>query len=264
MHDFMSEERDAGLWGEAAEVSRLALQALNTLAARGLPTRAAHRPLFAQFIAQAADGDHAAFRQTVDQMRRGRISPRTIIDSYVPEAARRLGDDWVSDRRSFAEVTIGCAALQSLVRTLSAECDPLSPSESVADVLLAVPAGEDHTLGAVVAASWLRRNGAAVALRLQPSGEELCEIAAKGGFDIIMLSCADTEGLEKLSALVKQLRGSLARGTPILVGGAVVGRVGGIEQTTGADLATNDLELAMSRFAPVRLSPQPHPFPKRA
>ena len=252
MHDFLSEEREAGWWGEAAEVGRLAWQALNVLATRGIQPWVAQGPLLARFIDAAAAGDRDRFGETVAEMRRSRISPRAIIDSYVPEAARRLGEDWVADRRGFAEVTIGCSALQSLVRTLSIDCDPATPAETLAEVLLAVPAGEDHTLGAVVAASWLRRNGASVALVLQPGADRLCEIAAAGGYDLVMLSWGNAESLDKLAAIVKQIRAALPRGTPVIVGGSVIGRVDGIETATGADLATNDLELALSRVSLIR------------
>lgn len=249
MHDFLSEEREAGWWGEAAEVGRLAVQALNVLASRSVQPCAAQAPLFNGFINAAASGDGAAFDAAVARLREARVGPRAIVESYVPEAARRLGEDWVADRRGFAEVTIGSAALQSLVRRLSVECDAQSPRDAVTDVLLAVPDGEDHTLGACVAASWLRRNGASVTLRLQPSLKSLCEIAANGAYDLIMLSWADVGNLEKLRVIVEQLRRSMSPATPILVGGAVIGRVGGVEAVTGADLATNDLDLAMSRFS---------------
>jgi methanogenic corrinoid protein MtbC1 len=254
MHDFLSEEQESGWSGEAAEVGRLALKALNVLAARGHEPWAMQEPLFQQFVDTAATGDPAAFAETVAQLRKARVSPRAIVESYVPEAARRLGDDWLEDRKGFVEVTIACSALQSLVRMLTEEYDVTQPSAEVAAILLAVPEDENHTLGAIVAASWLRRNGASVCLQLQVSRAELCKNAASGGFDAIMLSWANVERLECLAGIVKQVRLVLPRPAPIVVGGPVIGRTEGIERSTGADLATNDLEDVMARFAAKRLS----------
>lgn len=252
MHDFLSEERQAGWSGEAAEVGRLAWTALTELAARGSQSRAAQRPLLKRLIDSAASGDRTEFDHVVGELIRARISPRAIVDSYVPDAARQLGEDWVSDRRSFADVTIGCAALQSLVRSMSADCPGVAPSDAVADLLLVVPMGEDHTLGAVVAASWLRRGGASVTLLLQPTPADLCKIAAVGGFDAVMLSWANAEGLESVAAIVKQVRAAVTRPTLIAIGGSVIGRVGAIETATGSDLATNDLQLMLSRVIGTR------------
>ena len=57
----------------------------------------------------------------VQRLRDMGISDHAIIDHYIPETARRLGADWVADRLGFADVTIGSAKLQSMLRELVEE-----------------------------------------------------------------------------------------------------------------------------------------------
>ena len=60
-------------------------------------------------------------RQAIeDLVSRGGASPEEIADIFIPEIARRMGEDWCSDRMSFAEVTIGT----SMPSALSASSTP--------------------------------------------------------------------------------------------------------------------------------------------
>jgi MerR family transcriptional regulator, light-induced transcriptional regulator len=91
------------------------------------------------------------------------IRREDIADFYVPEVARRLGAAWCEDRTSFADVTVGTARLQGLLREIGPDwfSDARLGDRPPVCVLVVVSRDEFHTLGAMV----LARNSAASACR---------------------------------------------------------------------------------------------------
>ncbi len=239
-----------------SEVRRLAGQVVDVLARRGnpAPVRMNQTLLTALREAVTASGSDIV-ATTVRHMHRMRVTPEAIADHYIPAIARWLGDDWASDRISFAECSIGVAKLQLLLRDVSA---PWTPGEGGRDnrkaVLVVVPEGEDHTLGALVLTSRLRRIGVSVCLKLQAGLSELRDLSADRQFDAAMVSVANSHRLRQAADIVSTLRDAAGRdraGTclPVFVGGPVTGSGDDIAARTGADLVSGDVEAAIGRLS---------------
>lgn len=182
----------------------------------------------------------------VQIMRKARIGAPQIVESYVPVVARRLGDGWVSDRLDFGAVTIGAARLQSLVRRLDLEnhFHQEVPAFGAHSILLGVPEGEQHSLGATILAQHLRARGVSVHLDLELSVAGLSRELARQRFTGVFLSISGQRYLEPLGNLVA-CTGYESRSTPVIVGGALLHYRDDIAALTGADLATNDVDQAL-------------------
>ena len=95
------------------------------------------------FVTAALSGTERAFDALLAHFRKTRISYAMLADIYIPEAARRMGDDWLNDQLSWLDVSIATARLQSLVREIGAAWTAdQADSHSLGAVLLLVPEGE--------------------------------------------------------------------------------------------------------------------------
>ncbi|WOI56159.1 cobalamin B12-binding domain-containing protein [Palleronia sp. LCG004] len=237
-------------------VTALARRALSVLAQRKLGGRAMSER-FVERLRRATEATDPAQRdRLLLEMDEAGITEEEICDIYIPEVARRMGDDWVADRMSFAEVSIGTARLQSMLRHL---LPPVAePNGGAGNLIVLVLASEDHTLGAMVLTGQLRRIGVSVRLLLgQPLGT-LAEIAASGDYDGILISVAPADDLSEVARTIVALRRASRARVPLIVGGGLLAH--GAEAArarTGADYATNDLRLALQICGcePVRPGP---------
>jgi MerR family transcriptional regulator, light-induced transcriptional regulator len=174
------------------------------------------------------------------------IRREDIADFYVPEVARRLGAAWCEDTASFADVTIGSARLQGLLREIGADWFSDARLDACAPCLLVVVlADEYHTLGAMVLGAQLGRLGVSVKLVMGRNDADLLEVVATGQFDAIFISVSQEAQISALGRLVKKIRTASLRATPIVIGGSVVTRVTDVKTKTGADHATTDTREAL-------------------
>lgn len=210
--------------------------------------------LLDSFVAAALSPDDQRIGKALTTMRRLRVSDQVLVDGYIPAAARRMGQCWVEDTLGFAAVSMGCARLQTMLhhvgRDVMADQTPVLAGEGVGvTVLFVVPAREQHTLGAMVAAHQLRRRGASVCLRFVPSVPELDHLARARDFDVAMISVAGDEHLDEAAGLVRGLR-AISR-APIVAGGAA--RENEVEKllSLGADHINSD-PVAALRFVEAR------------
>lgn len=198
-------------------------------------------------VSAVQHGEEAERDREVARILDSGVSIATLIDHHIPEAARRMGEAWCSDGMSFAEVTIGSARLQALLRDL-ARRDAVAPRDLTApQVLMVVREDDHHTLGAMVAMQQLRRTGIDVHLSMgQPDREILARIATRD-FDMVMVSSSGSEKLESLGTFVENVHSYAQRAVPIVVGGTVLGENTDVAAKTGADFATADPNEAVRR-----------------
>jgi methanogenic corrinoid protein MtbC1 len=171
-----------------------------------------------------------------------------VVDIYVPEAARRLGEDWHCNRRSFADVTIGTARLQGLLREIVAlRGDDYMRDASAPGIAVIVLENEFHTLGAMVLSQQLRRQGISVQMIIGQSEPEILQSVSQHEFDAILVSVSRSECLASLGKLVEKLRNAISRPTPVVVGGAAIGDESEIRILTGADHVARDAKEALTK-----------------
>ena len=243
----------AGLSGEG--ISQFAAEVVTRLVGRGAASAVTLRePLLARFYAAVRSHDPMAFEAFKPDLRRARVSFEVLADVYIPEVARRLGQDWEADRVSFAEVTIGTARLQAILRDIGANWQADGRiGQGRASILLVVPTGEQHSLGALVAAGWLRRKGISVCLRMGLQPAEAGDLLAARRFDAAMISVACHERLELCTKLVKTLKDASQNTLRVAVGGAIVGQGGELATIPEADIVTNDLSEAVEVLGLLRM-----------
>lgn len=198
--------------------------------------------LVERFVQAVTAADPAALEQFKPELRRARISAAALADLYIPEVARRLGRGWEEDSLSFACVTMGVARLQAILREVGASW--IADREGAVDgptLIVVLPGGEQHTLGAMVLAGRLRRMGISVSVCIAPSPQELARFVEQRAFDGAFVSVACKDRLENCSKLVKTLKEFGGKELRVVVGGAILDASEEVMRATGADLVTNDI-----------------------
>ncbi|MEM8755758.1 MAG: cobalamin-dependent protein, partial [Pseudomonadota bacterium] len=150
-----------------------------------------------------SDADRGRRIAVVDAMNAAGLEDVDIVDRYIPETARRIGEKWHQDDLSFADVTIRVSRLQAMAREMavewerSVESDPAAPA-----ALVVVRRNEHHTLGASVLASQLRRMGVAVRVSLCSPDEDVVAEARDGDYRMVAISSSSYESVYSLRDLV--------------------------------------------------------------
>ena len=182
---------------------------------------------------------HMACLELSARLQRAGVSVDTIADLYIPAAARVLGEMWCSDERSFAEVTIGAARLQAMLRHLGPDWSEGAPTRpQTGTILLVVARGAYHTLGAMVLSGQLRRKGNSVRVILGASPADVGARLEMACYDAVFLSASRGERLESLRQIVEAVRQSRSPGTRVVVGGPILLDAPDAAALIGADFAS--------------------------
>jgi methylmalonyl-CoA mutase cobalamin-binding domain/chain len=232
---------------QEADVVALALKALKVLASRraNVPLRTKEQRV--EDLCQAVlHRDESRQHGVVAQMVAAGISSTDIAEVFVTLAARKLGEAWVDDRLSFSEVTIGAARLQELVRSLGHADAGGSVTVPLGHrILLVIPAEEDHTLGAFIAANQFRRYGLWVHLAIGQSPKEVAETVAAQDFEMIGVSGAGRRAIGAVRNLVTSVKERCPNCAPVVVGGNMCKLDNSVLELTGADFVTTSPRQAM-------------------
>lgn len=177
------------------------------------------------------------------------ISQDDILQTYIPEVARRLGEHWINDSASFADVTVGAARLQRLFRDRSGPMAGHWSTRTIPlgqTVLMVVPSFETHSLGSFAAADQLRRHGVWVHMAIGLNAQELRGLIASGSFSMIGLSVTTSESLDAAAELINGFRETIETLPPIVIGGRIVSVANNVAQRCGADYAVKTAREAVS------------------
>ncbi len=240
-------------------VHSLAERVLDVLVSRGgRGSRAIDSALLERFCLRCREGGPTVQHDALALLREARVPDMAIADLYIPAAARILGEEWCSNQTSFADVTIACARLQAMLRTVNEGMsgDRARPDHATSILVVAADC-EYHTLGIMVLLGQLRRLGASVRVSMGQSLAALADLAESHEFDAILISAPQSEKLDHVERVVLKLRGVVGDTVPIVVGGASLADVSDAElqRRTQADHATNDLEEAL-RLCGLTTSPR--------
>lgn len=181
------------------------------------------------------------------ELREMNLSDARIIDWYIPEAARAVGEKWVRNDLGFAEVTIATTRLHSLL----AEVEYVNPAAAMSappryDVLVVTCEKEQHTLGSFVAAAQLRRMGACVETLCGESEAAILTRILSNEYDAVLFSCSRAQDLETISRVVIDSKTRMPGATVFALGGIVLDRTSNLKQLTGVDLVTCDVEMVVT------------------
>lgn len=175
------------------------------------------------------------------------VSREEVIDLYIPTVARQYGVEWCGDQLGFSDVTIGTARLQSWLRELEPRAAADQAPLFAPEVLLVVPRGSYHTLGAMVAASQFRRLGVLVRIAMGDDPNSVGRMVRNQRFDMVAISASGAEKVEFLRLLINKIRTGVAPVPPVVIGGPILETQEEIGILTGADLVTSDPEEALNQ-----------------
>jgi|AntAceMinimDraft_5_1070358.scaffolds.fasta_scaffold57524_1 methanogenic corrinoid protein MtbC1 len=229
-------------------VGSLASQALSVLVSRRIAKPGELSERFIVALSRAAcSSDPSARDQVVREMLSARINRFEIADGYIPEVARRMGEAWCDDGMSFAEVTIGVARLQALLRDLTENWSVESRMyDDGLNIVVLMLADDFHTLGPMLVTSQLRRMGASVRLLLGRPLPEIKTTVREQSFDMVLVSVAHVAKLATTGELVKIIRNNMLTPAPIVVGGPAIDFDDDAKAVTGADHVSNDVKEALT------------------
>lgn len=175
------------------------------------------------------------------------ISCEEMADYYIPNVARSLGDLWCSDQLQFAEVTIGVARLQAMLRDLGEKWTAdLDTKPNASTVLMVVLDDVHHTLGAFVIAGQLRRKGLSVRLLIGATAQNIrmsCEMIQ---YDAIFISANIGDSLENLRKIVRTIKTACDSVPPVVIGGTLLETGADVVALTGTDYIAQTADEAIA------------------
>lgn len=181
------------------------------------------------------------------EMRGHRLSPDTLIDLYVPAVARILGERWVDNTISFAEVTIGSMRLQALLEEASMQAAPSGRLlQREIQVLVVVPQGEQHFLGASVIAAQSRRLGCNVSTSFDEDFGSLQTRISQENPDLVLVTCSRAELLETAARTVQIVKEASANDLVVALGGAFQTDYEAVKDIKGVDIVTSAVSEAIA------------------
>lgn len=143
---------------------------------------------------------------------------------------------WEDDDCSFYEVTIGSGRIQCLMRELATQLSTFPSPGATGRVILSVAPGEQHTLGTMVVAEHLLRDGWDVHFMSSYDEEYLLDKVQEIRYDCVGLSISCTRHLNGLARDIKRIRQlSTNRDIQIILGGPLVTNDPEIVARVGAD-----------------------------
>lgn len=203
--------------------------------------------LLEEFIDFLLDQSVTAGQDLVEHLlKQGVPLERIYLDLLAP-TARRMGEYWESDQRSFTDVTIGLCRLHEVLRhnALRPTDHHTNHSPVRPTILLSTACADQHVFGVIMVAEFFRKAGWAVTCEPGAETRELVRIASTHTFDVIGLSIARTYALDDIRNAIKQLRdASQNQDAKIMIGGALIDRDLTIVEKVGADAFTTDASKA--------------------
>ncbi|MCY4301008.1 MAG: hypothetical protein OXC68_04615 [Aestuariivita sp.] len=183
-------------------------------------------------------------RQLLEALIAQGVRRADIIDKHIPTVARRLGQNWENSDLSFANVTIACGHLQTLLAEADRDIRNLSEIDPPrATLLLIIRAREHHTLGGFVTASRLRRAGLAVRVLLHESDTRIHQELQMTPYDVVVFSSSRPQDIDAISDLAVSSR--TQHDALFALSGLVLDLHPNLrlrEPPPGLDIVTNDLD----------------------
>ncbi len=202
----------AGLAREV--VSQLPAHLQSQLAMEQGPTQAA----FDTFVAALISDSPAQAAELIDVARRSGTPVDSIYLAYLGPAAQELGERWERDELDFVQVTVGVGHLYAILRGLRPV--PAFSGDAERRALFLTMPGDDHVLGAAIAADLFRSRDWQVEQVAPRDQSEAVAALVRGDFPVVGVSASRKEQVADLARLVVALR--IARPeTFILLGGPI-------------------------------------------
>lgn len=173
-----------------------------------------------RLVALVVQGGPGAARVLVDGLMASGVSRAAIFNDLLAPAARLLGDNWLEDKCSFTDVTIGVGHLQTMLRDMSLPPKDDPRRQGTSSILLTPWPNEQHSLGLAIVEECFRSSGWRVLAPVMPSMEDISGFLAVTRIDVLGLSLSSDADIPNVSASLRRLRQvSLNPALIVLMGG---------------------------------------------
>jgi methanogenic corrinoid protein MtbC1 len=194
-------------------------------------------PDVSDFVTAVLGPDDAAATAFVATLLADQVRIEAIYLDLLAPAARDLGQRWEEDECSFVDVTVAMGRLHRVLRDLSDAFrnDGAQPAQA-GQVLLTCLPGEQHTLGLIMVAEFLIRDGFRVHVGSPWVDADLLDLLRDEWFDVVGVSAGCEHRLTTLSHEIPRLRAASRNpDVRVLVGGQVFAHDPTLAQRIGAD-----------------------------
>ncbi|TVS03088.1 MAG: hypothetical protein EA407_07800 [Rhodobacteraceae bacterium] len=198
-------------------------------------------------------GEQTSLSKLYAEMKHRGISAEQVIDIYFPAAIDWIGAEWHESEFDILQTSIALSRLQVLLREMGRAWASDRAGQRVGHcVLLTLPAGEQHTLGAMIAANQMRRMGVSVKVAFVPGPLEMRRILKESRFSAVFVSLSNRSNLASCGDLIKTIRGDTGGDVPVVCGGGIVAEMGQVMSSSeladmvGANLATSNIPEALA------------------
>lgn len=175
----------------------------------------------AAFMTALLGQSTSAAGRIIAQQRRDGVPLEKVYLETLARSVRKLGEMWDNDQISFIGMTVAIGRVFEIMRHLRQEVPPRSgQSAGQRSILLATVPGDDHSVGATMAAALLRNAGWQVSLGVGLDHDAFIERARQDDSPIIGLSAANGESAVALARAVVALRIEKPQ-TLIVIGGRI-------------------------------------------
>lgn len=218
MSDFLS--NPANVQEDRPEISALASSVVSLMQTTSKRKSERHlKSLIDQTINRVCMPGPFVAEKLISELQADGLRVDDIIDDCIPAAAAALGTMWCEDEMDFAQVTIGTARLQGMLSLLaeSWSTEPATLTEPA--IVIVVPDGDTHTLGAHVITAQLRRMNASVRLMFGPSPATLLRVLRNDPYDGVFFTCPREIKMAAIAEMITRIKSSLDAPPPLIVGG---------------------------------------------
>lgn len=165
--------------------------------------------------------DENDFNRKIAQLRAEGLTSSDLVQQVIPDTARLLGEHWLDDRLTFAEVTIGARRLQHAVYEAMRITPVAAPNLVLqAQGAMIVPVGEDHMIGASVACHAFEQRGVRMRLIVGLEEEPLAKMLRLSGFAFVGFSVSSEKSVDLTLSLVEKLSTAHDIQVPMVIGGS--------------------------------------------
>ena len=164
-------------------------------------------------------GVHGATMLARDMVASGHTQ-RSRYLNVLSDAARQLGTMWDHDQTTFLGVHVAAIRIENIIRDTARRITNGGGANGRSAIFACVP-GEEHTMGAKMAAELHRSKGWNIQLVIEPTQEELLSILLTSPIEILGLSIGSSTSMSKLYTLVRALM-AIRPTLKILVSGSLV------------------------------------------
>ncbi len=165
--------------------------------------------------------DRRAAGAFIEALRERGLPVSDVLLDLLAPSARLLGDLWLRDRCSFADVSLGLVRLQHIMRDITGSGRRVEPGDGrTRHALLFHFPREQHRFGLSLVQEMFLCSGWQVTLVAPASVEEATEVVRDSWFDVLGVSLGNDDLLNDLtSAISTWRRGSRNQALAVLVGG---------------------------------------------